>query len=308
MNSLSNPFFMAFKAALAAALAYALTVTFGVYDTLSAPFVALACTSPVVVAGLRLGLYQIIASAVGGVTALLVLLLLPKGALALGVAIFITLFAIHRFRLHSVFLVAGFTVIYAYLLPGTEADFAVEHRMLSVVAGAVGATVVNTAVSAGAYRSIFRRRRRLLTGLVAEGLQTIAKAAENRSAAFDGVFPLLWPLQADLTDACREGKWRRSNNELPEVLEAVRHLGLLSHLGKELGLLADASPTQATVLVPHLEALSAMFEAGTPAPPSPEGHEWSSPLRRAQEACRELKLIEMRLDSAHAAPQTAEAQ
>lgn len=308
MNTLSNPFFLAFKAALAAALAYAIVNAFGVYDTLSAPFVALACTSPVVVTGLRLGLYQIIASAIGGVTALVVLLVFPKGALALGVAIFITLYAVHRFRLHDVFLVAGFTVIYAYLLPGTEADFAVEHRMLSVVAGVVGATVVNTAVSAGAYRSIFRRRRRLLAGLVGQGLQTLAKASGNRGEAFDAVFPLLWPLQTDLADACREGRWRRMRNELPDVLDAVRLLGLLSHLGKELGLLSDASPAQATLLRPHLEALSAMFETGASAPFPPDEHEWSGPLRRAQEACRSIKLLEARLDSAGTTVQASAAQ
>lgn len=296
MNSLSNPFFLPFKASLAAALAYALAVAFGVYDTLSAPFVALACTSPVVMTGLRLGLYQIVASAVGGVSALLVLLLLPKGAVSLGVAIFVTLFAVHRFRLHDVFLVAGFTVIYAYLLPGTEADFAVGHRMLSVAAGVVGATVVNTAVSAGSYRSIFRRRRRLLGRLVGQGLEALTTASTNRAAAFDGVFPLLWPLEAALTDACREGSRRRVRNALVEVLETVHQMGLLAHLGKELGLLADASSAQALQLRPHLESLSRMFQTGEPAPAPPDGFEWSGPLRRAQEACRAIKELEARLD------------
>lgn len=295
MNELSNPFFLPFKAALAAALAYAAVHSLGVYDTLSAPFVALCCTSPVVTTGVRLGAYQVVASAVGGLAALLVLLLLPRGAAALGVALFITLFAVHRFRLHSVFLVAGFTVIYAYLLPNIEAEFAVEQRMLSVIAGALSAIVVNTVVSARAYRSIFLRRYGLLRRRVAEGLRALETLVEEPDRAFDPVFQLLAPLEADLIDACRESRWRTVPAELPVLQRGVRALGLLAHLGKELGLQRDDASRQA--YSEHVGALYRWFETNEHPPHSvPEGHPWSSALERARAVCEEVLRCESELE------------
>ena len=298
VHSLSNPFFLALKAALSAALAYAVVSAFGLFDTLSAPFVALACTSPVVMTGLRLGLHQIAASGIGGLVALGVLALLPNGAFALGLAVFLTLFAVHRFGLHQVFLVAGFTVLYAFLLPGITPDFAVEQRTLSLLAGVASATVVNTVVSAWAYRSIFLRRLRILRAQVGAGLGALVEATESEpkrrraSGSFDAVFPLLWALGAELGDARREGRFRRRVKvDLFELQEAVRLLALLSHLGKELGLHLESSDAPA-VLRPHLEGLRAMFEGG-PEPEVPErGPEWVGAYRRAVEACRALALVE----------------
>lgn len=303
MHSLSNPFFLALKAALSAALAYFLAVNLGIYDTLSAPFVALACTSPVVLTGLRQGLFQIIASAIGGLCALAVLVLLPDGALALGTAIFVTILAVHRLRLHDVFLVAGFTVIYAYLLPDTQADFAVEHRMFSVVAGVVSATVVNTVVSAWSYRSIFLRRRTLVRRLVGDALARVRDAAGHEPSrgqagdAFDEVFPVLWALGAELGDASREGRWRRPiQTQLVEINETVRLLALLSHLGKELGLQVAASEQHALQMQPHLAALSTMFEGGERAGPPPREFEWAGAVRRAMETIEALLEAEKKLD------------
>lgn len=300
MTHLSNPFFLALKAALSSALAYALVSRLGIYDTLSAPFVALACTSPVVLVGLRQGAAQLFAAAVGGGAALAVLAVLPDAALALGLAMFVTLYAVHRLGLHDVFLVAGFTVIYAYLLPDITADFAVEHRMMSLAVGVVSATIVNVVVSAGAYRKIFERRRKLVRAQVVEALERLVAATrtgESAPHAFDDIFPVMWKLGGELGGAMKEGRWRPSVQvQLEDLNEAVRLMALLCHLGKELGLLASVSDAQAKAMHPHLAALAAQLSRNAPEPTLPPQEEWTGAMRRAFDTCRRLLEVEERLE------------
>lgn len=299
MTHLSNPFFLALKAALSSALAYALVSRLGIYDTLSAPFVALACTSPVVLVGLRQGAAQLFAAAVGGGAALAVLALLPDAALALGLAMFVTIYAVHGLGLHDVFLVAGFTVIYAYLLPDITPDFAVEHRMLSLAVGVLSATIINVVVSAGAYRTIFQRRRRLVRRRVQDALASLVDATrtgQSAPQAFDDVFPMLWKLGGELGGAMKEGRWRPSvQTQLHDLNEAMRLMALLCHLGKELGLLASVSEEQARRMHPDLAALGAMLTSGTPASWRAGEEEWSGAMRRAIDTGRQLLEVEAKL-------------
>jgi hypothetical protein len=292
--TLSNPVVLAVKAALAVALSLGLVKLAGLQDELSASFAALACTTPVVVTGVRRGLEQVAASAIGGALTSLLLLLLPRHPATLGLAMAATILLTFTFGLAAEYLVAGFTVLYVYLIPAATPGLALEERMLSLVVGVAAATLVNTVVSASFYRRIFTRRVGLVHEAVAKACETLAACArepadrERAPLAFDGVFPLLWSLGSDLSDARREQRLRPgAGSDVAAFHDEVRALARLAHLGKELGLHVESSPALAAALAGPLEAL-AQEVRGQAVATSPEGGaEWVGAYRRAVEAARE---------------------
>src|SRR5689334_2632514 len=94
MDVLTDRWFLAIKAAVAASVAVLLTRQLGVADELSAGFVAVVCVTPTAYAGLRRGLAQVVGSILGGAIAMVLLLLLPARELAPVVVLVATLSAV----------------------------------------------------------------------------------------------------------------------------------------------------------------------------------------------------------------------
>jgi hypothetical protein len=245
--TLADPLYLAAKAAASALVAVLVVDLLGVEDRLSAPFVAVVCTAPSVWGGVRRGLHQLAASVLGGGVAVLLGLLLPV-PITLVLATFATVWLCFRTGLGQAYIVGAFTVFYVLLIPGEHLGFTLEHRLASVVIGALAALGSNLVVSLLRLGAVLRRRMQIARAALATEwelavgfLEAPAPVRSARLTPFDAAFPLLRVLQEELTDAQREGRLRtrRFREEVGGALEAARLMVAVAHHGKALVLAAQ---------------------------------------------------------------------
>ncbi len=246
--ALAHPLYIALKAALAAMAALVLVELFGIHDRLSATFVAVVCISPTVYTGLRRGLEQIAASALGGAVTWSLTALLPRPA-ALLVGLFTTIWLCFRVGFARAYLVAAFTVLYGLFIPGESVTRTLEHRLASVAIGVFCAIGINLAISFATYRSLFARRMKIARTQVATAFRALAgllarpptTPEEDAALAglFENVFPLLRALAEELTDAARESRLRGGATRalIEGTLRAAHELLSVAHHGKDAALL-----------------------------------------------------------------------
>jgi hypothetical protein len=300
VNQLIDPVYLAFKAALACAAAVLLAGWLGSSDLLSAGFVALVCTSPSAHAGLRRGLQQAAGSLLGAFAAGVPQLLHPglrgsPGALAGSMAA--ALLACFRLRLGSAHVVTGFTVLYFHVLPFPSFGVALRTRMLSVAAGIVAATLVNSVVASLRGERIVERRLQLARKEVAAGLQSLAARMREGGGPwpdFDGAFSAVAELRQDLLATSAERLFpgaARARSSAQAGLRQSLALEDSAHLGRELALLLSRSGLPAREVVPWLERGARALEGEVGllrAPPPAAGDPvLDSALQRLQETLTE---------------------
>ncbi|MFN7132102.1 MAG: aromatic acid exporter family protein [Myxococcales bacterium] len=292
MQPLANPFFLSLKAGAAVALAIATVNFIGVRDQISATFVALVCISPTVFTGIRRGIEQFTASLLGGAITLALLFTFPRHPLVLGLAMALTVRVAFSVGYWRTYLVAGFTVLYMYILPFDSPTVALEQRMLSVMVGIASSTLVNLGISAFSYRSLFTRRLQLVREALDKACRQIAEAAGDpqRAAhvarATDPVFAMLSALEPEVGDFVREGELRGKADPRRAFQMQARALARAAHYVKELAFHLESHP-HSPELVPALEAVRAALRGDASPLPSPPGApEWAADAERAVAAAR----------------------
>lgn len=289
---LANPLFLSLKAGLAVALALACVNAIGLQDQISACFVALVCTSPTVFTGLRRGLEQLTASVLGGLVTIALLLTLPRHPLVLGLAMAITVRAAFVVGYWRTYLVAGFTVIYMYILPFGSPTVAFEQRIFSVGVGIASATVVNFGISAFSYRSLFIRRLALVREALATACERIAATAGDPERTIeaprllDTTQGMLASLEPELGDFVREGQLRGKPDPRRVFQLQARALSRSAHYVKELALYLETHP-HAIEPVPALHALRDVLRGGDSDWKPEVVAEWTADAERALASARD---------------------
>lgn len=301
MNStLSDPLFIALKGSVAAALALAMVQLLGIPDTLSATFVAVVCISPTVFSGLRQGLEQVTASAIGGGITYALSFVLPS-AVVLLIALAVTIWICFRAGFPRAYPVAAFTSLYVLLLPGSAAD-TLKYRILSVAVGVASAIAVNVIVSALGYRRVFARRLRIARAQLSDEYAQLARALASDGPAevdpdqlFESNFTLLRTLVEEVSDAKRDSRMR-GGRALERMTSAVRAAELLlrvAHYGRDLALIAAERGTPPTVAASVASVSAAIRERQPVATPSPNDADDSRPLQEAIHAWNEACALEL---------------
>lgn len=258
--SLSNPFFLAGKAGAACALALLASMTLSAPDLVTAAFVAVLCCSPGALMGLRTSFEQLAGSALGG--AFGTLAVMSELPLVAGVSLAVTLAILctHAIGFARGTVAAAFTALFVQIVTFGQPLDTFGYRMEAVGIAALSAFVVNVAVSAFFYQSLFRKRLQKAKGRVDE---LLIQAGEHGPGVMYSVFALLTQLEVELSQAMRELSWRR-NESTKAVLEEMRTellwLRNYVHLIVDLELCAEDQPEEL------LDFLRWLKETAGPAP------------------------------------------
>lgn len=281
--SLAHPLYIAGKAAVGALLALSVVRGLGLPDKLSATFVAVVCISPTVYSGLRRGLDQVGASAVGGAVVWGLSLMLPVPA-AMGVALFVTVFLVFKAGFARGLLVACFTVLYVLFIPGDSHSRVLLARLASVAVGVGSALSVNMLVSLVRWQAVFARRLSVSRATVAQHFELLAsslaappeqRSTQERQALFETAFPVLRALQEELSDALSESRLRsdKTHQRLASALAASHQLLAVAHYGKDLALRLEHAGGPFPAAAAGCRALGACLRSGqslSPLEPKPE--------------------------------------
>ncbi len=265
--ALTNPWALSGKAALACLLALQLCRVLGNPDLVSSAFVAVLCTSPTLISGLRQATAQILGSLLGGIWgALMVVADVPR-ELGIPLAVGLSIGTTFAIRFPVGYPVAAFTALVVQAIPRGGPVETYRVRIEAVAIAALSAFVANLLVSAFAYRSVFRRR---LLRIEAEVDRYLDLATSRGPKAVLPCFPLLAAMESDLGAAFEELHWR-GRSEVIAWLDGVRtrveELRHLLHLVYDLGLLMEEQgldPGEAAAFLAWVRTGS-----GT-APPLPE--------------------------------------
>lgn len=242
MGSLTDPLFLAIKAALASGIAVLLALAFGVHDTLSAGFVAIACMSPTAYAGLKRGGHQVAGSLLGGGIATILKLALPAPSLTplvVLVSVFLSVLACARFGMSAAYAIATLSAVYVAALPFASATIAIETRLLAVAIGIGVATATNLGISTAFSDTIVERRMRLARERVADTL--VHRGDADADARFEAAFAVASELRTDLEAAHRELFSGRTRRVAERHLSESINLRRLLHVAKTLVLLGRST-------------------------------------------------------------------
>jgi hypothetical protein len=247
---LADPLWLAAKAGVASALAVVTARGLDVDDALSAGFVALACVSPSVWAGIKNGLEQLVGSALACAIAGLPMALFPAvrgSSAAILASLTLSVWACFAARLGSAYLVAGFSALYLHLLPFSSAALGISIRIEAVAIGILAATAVNTLVSSLFAERVAARRVTLAKRIVAGDLDGAARwlddAREATPPTFHDAFQVVGELRLDLGAATHERLFpgaARARKSAHRGLALADALEKTAHLAKELVLVARA--------------------------------------------------------------------
>lgn len=230
MPSLTDRRFLAGKAAASSVLAWAIVDLLGNPDAVSAAFVAVICTSPIILSGLKRARDQIIGSLIGGAVAALFLMMGAPFPIALGGSVAIAVWGTMAAGFEAGYLVAAFTAIYLLLIPRGTPAHTLAVRLSAVAVGGTAAVLVNGLVSLLMYARIFRRKVAMAVTLVSNELQALVLTADPPPGGVEPLFATLGTLQGELADAVRELRWRRGSLLHGEVVEHARHVNKLADI------------------------------------------------------------------------------
>lgn len=263
------------KVGLATALAFMLDNAFHLNDAVSAGFVAVVCTSPTMLSGMKRGTEQLAGSLLGGGIATILLLAGLRGSLAIGLSVGISATLSGLFRMQQAHIVAAFAALYVMILGAANPAVSCWKHFLAVAIGGASATLVNILVSALLYPMLFTRRMDILR----KQLAWTFEAAERGEDTFDAAFAMIGDLGCELDDASGEplARRKRVKGMILRYQEEVALLKELAHYGKDAFLRSDTDTFKAT-----LETLKGK---GAPAGTSP----LALATRRWSEQCRPEK-------------------
>ncbi len=216
--NLANPVFLAGKSGAACALALLAVSALGIPDLVTAAFVAVLCCSPGALLGLRLSFEQFAGSVVGGIFGTLAAALSMPQLLGVPLAVSLAILCTYAIGFSRGTVAASFTALFVQIVTFGDPLHTFGYRIEAVGVAAASAFVVNVAVSAFFYRSLFRRRLRKVSARVDELLEA---AAEQGPSVMFSVFAALTQVEQELEQALRELSWRR-NEHTAQHLRAMR--------------------------------------------------------------------------------------
>lgn len=236
---LDNPWILPAKTGLSAGLAWGLCAALDIPDPVSAAFVAVVCTSPTVLSGLKRAFDQGAGSVAGAVMAIAVAYTALPHWLALTLAVGGAVALVRVVGFGAGYPVAAFTAIYMYLVPFGGPFQTAWVRIAAIIAGATAAITINTILSAAFYRGLFARRLKLAALHLARRLDALDGGDPED---FLDVFPVFAGITAELADADRELLLRRSKRNVDEIasqLRQVRALTRVAHFARDLTLTVE---------------------------------------------------------------------
>lgn len=250
--ALFNPIPVALKAGAGVALAMGLSRLIGNPDLVSAAFVAVLCTSPTVMMGLRQARDQLAGGLLGALLG--VGAHLAGAAPGLGVPLAVTLAVGASFQLGipQGYTAATFSALFVQLVPMGDAGETLWVRVTALGIAAVSGFAVNLVVSSHAYRFIFVRRLRRVE---AHADRLLADSPRHGPRSVHPGFALVGQLERELEQTISELQWRGNQRDLAWVqrvaarVEAIHHL---LHLVYDLGLLAAEHGVPEAEVAPFL--------------------------------------------------------
>lgn len=263
---LTNPFFLAVKAALATLLALVLGEMVGNTDHVSAAFIAVLCTSPTVLIGMRRALTQFAGSIIGGLLGVICIVLDLPMWIGVPIAVGLSIRGAFLLGVSQGHQVAAFSAILVQVVPRGSALETLDTRLVAVFVAAVSGFVVNLVVSGMTYDEIFGRRMRLVE---AEVFRLVPGAARSGPEAAQEGFSLIAQLQEELSMALEELRWRQNWEKFRLIQSMWWRAGRLRHLlhvASEMGYLANATGVRQSEILPFLEWMTHL-EGERPAVP-----------------------------------------
>jgi hypothetical protein len=216
--SLTNPFVLAGKFGAACALALLSSVALGIPDLVTAAFVAVLCCSPGALMGLRTSFEQLAGSVLGGgLGTMAVILDLPQ-LLGVPLAVTLAVLATHLVGFYRGAIAASFTALFVQIVTFGDPLHTFGYRLEAVGVAALSAFIVNVAISAFFYRSLFAKRLGRVSARVDE---LVARAAVDGPAVMFPIFAAMSQVDEELQQALDELSWRR-NDVTAAVLEEMR--------------------------------------------------------------------------------------
>lgn len=251
--ALVNPLAVAIKAGAATALALGLSKLLGNPDLVSAAFVAVLCTSPTVMMGLRQARDQLAGGLLGAVLGVGASLGGAPAHLGVPVAVSLGVGASFGFGMPQGYTAAAFSALFVQLVPMGDEGETLWVRVVALTIAATSGFAVNLLVSSHAYRFIFVRRLRRVE---AHADKLLAEAPANGPRSVHPAFALVGQLERELEQTSSELRWRGNQRDLEWIekvaarVEAIHHL---LHLVWDLGLLCDAHDVPEREVAPLLD-------------------------------------------------------
>jgi hypothetical protein len=272
------PAIVALKYGATAWLADTLALQLVPKDRLSTVFVALVCCQPSFVAGIKVGLQQLLASAIGAGGSLALVSLAPGSSWALGasVAVTVAIGTVLRWP-YPTLVVALFSSIYMSLYQQATLQGTAILRLDAVALGVLAAMAINLGFSPlvrsanleARVRAMVGRVRTELAGLHVEVVAGAQAAIATRLPTWEAIFQDLSTAEGELADlgadtriaAGTTGKRVGPGAEALDALEQILHHAL--DVGQAVQRTVDpgASKLAATSLAEALAAIS-RAEAG----------------------------------------------
>lgn len=217
-SSLTSPYLLAGKFGASCALALLAAMALSIPDLVTAAFVAILCCSPGALMGLRTSFEQLAGSIIGGsFGTLAAIAALPQTA-GVPAAVALAVLCTHLIGFSRGAIAAAFTALFVQIVTFGDPLHTFGYRLAAVGVAAVSAFVVNVAISAFFYESLFRKRIERVSLRVEE---LVAVAAEDGPAVMFPVFAAISQVTAELEQALRELAWRR-NEATAAVLQDMR--------------------------------------------------------------------------------------
>lgn len=251
--ALISPFWLALKAGAASGVALLLAQATACPDLVSTTFVAVLCTSPTVLLGMRLATAQLLGSAVGGACGAAMVAAGVPVFPGIPLAVFLAVGASFAMRYPKGYQAAAFTALFVQAIPRGGPMDTLAVRILAIAIAALSGFVVNVVVSARAYRAIFTDRLRRVEEHCDSLLVEAAAAGPSKvSPAFD----LLSLMERELAGAQEELTWRGDEETafwLGKISARVYAIHHLLHLVYDLGLLMEDHAVPLEEVRPFLE-------------------------------------------------------
>ncbi len=240
------------KAGLASLLALGLSALLGNSDHVSAAFIAVLCTSPTVLIGLRRALTQFAGSVIGGVIGVCFLAVGVPFWIGVPIAVGLAIRGSFLLNVSTGHQVAAFSAILVQIVPQDTPLDTLEARIVAVFVAAVAGFVVNLVISGMAYDEIFGRRVRVVEASV---FRLVPVAVQRGPEAAQVGFSLIAELQDELNMALEELRWRQ-NWERLQLIQAIwwraGRLRHLLHVASEMGYLVRTTGVSNEMLAPFL--------------------------------------------------------
>ncbi|MFN8578348.1 MAG: aromatic acid exporter family protein [Candidatus Sericytochromatia bacterium] len=201
------------KSTFAAVISILITNFVGIDDPLSSSFVSLLCIKPTFYTGLKAGKEQFIASLYGGLITGALILLLGKSITVTTISLLIVISLCVFKKWFDYIAVAGFTVLYMFLVPHETVQGVIE-RMVAVFIGIAVASLINFLLSFVRYKNFFNFRIKYASNIVYQTFQETIEA--NKKADINKLNELYLDYESIYSQLCN------FTNELSDINKELK--------------------------------------------------------------------------------------